>query len=180
MVINSAGFTTGETFKSINGGELSCCLLCTSCRGSHEQHTCFLSIMPPLAALNLFGLKLTASPAPPGERNWSVSDGQRFLKRFEVRPRMQCGTVVELLLLSSVRIVSDKSLLVNNTHHYQDGMVVPNIGAAGPGRGLTLLSSHGDSAAAAAAAGRGAGGRSVGGRGGRGRGGRTQQRYAPY
>ena len=48
--------------------------------GGHSSIVTFNSIN---CALNSFGMKLTMAPAPPGERSWSVSDGARFLKRFE-------------------------------------------------------------------------------------------------
>lgn len=40
-------------------------------------------LLPPAspAALNTFGMKLVAIPE--GSDNWQVSDGHRFLKRFE-------------------------------------------------------------------------------------------------
>ena len=64
---------------------------------------------------------------------------------------------------------------------FTDGMVVPPLGAPGPGRALALLSSHGDEAAKAAVAATVASDAVAGaysfGKGSRNGGG---SRYAPY
>ncbi len=148
VVLNSGGYTHSVRTRA-SACRPHCLVPHASCasrsrralRAAHRQTATQKSIN---GALGAFGLKLVVSPADPTV--WSVSDGARFLRRFE------------------------------------DGMVVPPLGAPGPARALALAAAHGDAEAAAAAGfggGRGGGwggGPGRGGGGGRGFGGRGRGR----